>query len=278
MTARLRRLGRWSLTEARRLVQRLGLSWQGCFALGTAVIALLVAIAVLGGVSEDVTQHNGLAGNDPAHLRFFVDHRPGALVHAAQITSDFGNVAILALVAIGMFALLWWRRLPVVAAAAPAIALGGAAVLAKAGKVLVDRGRPPASVRLVVEGEPSFPSGHAAHGTAVYVTLALVLGVFVFRQPLLRFAIVAGAAVLAAAIGLSRLVLAVHWPSDVFAGWALGAAVALGTTIAATLLVCNAPANPTPPHRRLPRAGALLIRLLVLERHSGRRGARLQAA
>jgi undecaprenyl-diphosphatase len=242
------------------------------------VFALGAALTVLGGVSEDVTQHNGLASSDPSHLRFFAEHRPDWLVHAARIASDFGNVAILALVAIGAVLLLWRRGLPVAMAAAPAFALGAAALVADATKRLVDRGRPPAPLRLVIEGDPSFPSGHATDSTAVYLTLGLVLAVFVFRRPLIRMAVLAGSAAVAAAIGASRLVLGVHWPSDVLAGWALGVAVALGVTIAATLLVGLMPTDPTPPRGWLRRAAVLVGRLLTLERRTIRRHATLQAA
>jgi len=275
---RVERLGRWSVTTARHLAHRLGLTWQGWCVLGASILALVTAVTVLGGVSEDVTQHNGLASSDPSHLRFFTDHRPDLLVRAAHITTDFGNAAVLALVAIGAGLLLWRRGLPVVVAAAPALALGVTAFLSDLAKRLVDRGRPPVSLRLLVEGEPSFPSGHAANSAAVYLTLALVLAVFVFRRPLVRVAVVAGAGVIAGAIGTSRLVLGVHWPSDVLAGWALGTSVALATTLAATLLVLLKPTKLTPPPARLQRAGLVLYRALMYERHVPRRRPRLQAA
>lgn len=268
----------WFAAEARKMSHRLGLTWRGWCVLGSGVIAFGVALMVLGGVSEDVTQHNGLASSDPSHLRLFTDHRTGLLVNSSRIASDFGNVAILALLAIGAGLLLWRRGLPVAMAIAPAFALGAAALLADTTKRLVDRGRPPAPLRLVVEGDPSFPSGHATDSTAIYLTLGLVLALFIFRRPLTRFAVIAGSAVIAAAIGASRLILGVHWPSDVLAGWALGAAVALGVTIAAALLLGLMPTNPTPPRSRLRRAATLVGRVLALERDTTKRRAILQAA
>jgi membrane-associated phospholipid phosphatase len=275
---RIGQLRSWFATDARRVSHRLGLTWRGWCVLGAGVIALGVAVTVLGGVSEDVTQHNGLARSDPSHLRLFTEHRSDWLVQAARIASDFGNVAILALVAIGAGLLLWRRGLPVAIAAAPAFALGAAAAVADATKRLVDRGRPPAALRLVVEGDPSFPSGQATDSAAVYVTLGLVLAVFVFRRPLLRVVAVVGSATLAAVVGTSRLVLGVHWPSDVLAGWALGAAVALGVTIAATVLVGLMPTDRTPPRGWLRLATVLIGRVLTLERHPTRRRAGLHAA
>ncbi|HMG25970.1 MAG TPA: phosphatase PAP2 family protein [Acidimicrobiia bacterium] len=275
---RLERLGRWSVTEVRHVTHRLGLTWKGWCALGASVLALVAAMTVLGGVSEDVTQHNGLASSDPSHLRFFTDHRPGFLVQSAHIATDLGNAAVLALLVIGAGLLLWRRGLPVVAAAAPAFALGVTALLSDVAKRLVDRGRPPVPLRLLVEGEPSFPSGHAANSAAVYLTLGLVIAVFVLRSPLSRVAVVAGAGLVAGAVGTSRLVLGVHWPSDVLAGWALGTSIALVTTLAATLFVLLKPTTLTPRPGWLHRAALVLYRVLTYERHAPRRRPRLQAA
>ena len=59
---------------------------------------------------------------------------------------------------------------------------------------------------------------------------------FVFRRPIAGVLVVASAGLIAGAIGTSRLVLGVHWPSDVLAGWALGFSVALAVTLGASLL------------------------------------------
>jgi len=264
--ARIERFGRWCATEGRRVSDRLGLSWRGWCALGAGILALGAAMSVLAGVSEDVTQHNGLATSDPSHLRFFIAHRSDVLVHASRIVTDLGNVAIVAVIAIAGGLLLWRRGLPIIMAAAPAVAMGVAAVIGDLAKRIVDRGRPPMSLRLIVEGEPSFPSGHATNAAAVYLTIGLLVAVFMFRRPLLRAAAVASTALIATAVGASRLVLGVHWPSDVLAGLALGAVVALGVTIGATLLVALMPTDLTPPRGRFQRVLAVVGQFLILER------------
>lgn len=266
VAARLDRLGRWLLTEARLVSRRLGLTWRGWCVLAAGILALGAALAVLAGVSEDVTQHNGLASSDPSHLRYFTDHRPDLLVHASRVVTDLGNAAIVAIIATAAGLLLWRRGLPVAVAAAPLITMGVGAVVSDLAKRLVDRGRPSVSLRLIVEGEPSFPSGHATNAAGVYLTLGLVLAVFVFRRPLLRGAVVASAALVAGAVGVSRLVLGVHWPSDVLAGWALGAVVALSVTITATLLIGLLPRNPASPTNRFQRTVLGVGRFLALER------------
>ena len=88
-------------------------------------------------------------------------------------------------------------------------------------KAAVERPRP---LHPIVEaGGSSFPSGHAATAVAY-----LVLGVIAARAlPNLswRVALVAGAAVLAVLIGLTRIYLRAHYWSDVAAGWSLALAI-----------------------------------------------------
>lgn len=278
VSARFAGLVRACVTGMRRFRAWLGLTWWGLWALAAALIALGAAITVLGGVFEDVTQHNGLATHDVANLRLFTDHRSDLAVRAARIVSDFGGVVVLALLAVAAGLLLWRRGLPIAAAAAPAFALGVAGTLTDVAKHVVDRGRPGVGLRLVTEGEPSFPSGHASDSAAMYLTLALVVAVFVLRRPLARVATVAGSGVLVAAIGASRLVLGVHWPTDVLAGWALGATAALAATIGATLLTRLMPPDSTSSAGWLRRARLRIGHLLTAERSSIHRRGKLRAA
>ena len=61
--ARLVDLARWCATSVDRMRAWLGLTWRGLFALVAAIAALVAMVTVLGGVTEDVTQHNGLASS-----------------------------------------------------------------------------------------------------------------------------------------------------------------------------------------------------------------------
>ena len=60
--------------------------------------------------------------------------------------------------------------------------------------------------------------GAELHGTALHLALALVVAIVVFRKPIARMLVVAGGGLRAGIIGLSRLELGVHWPTDVMAG------------------------------------------------------------
>jgi len=76
--------------------------------------------------------------------------------------------------------------------------------------------RPDANEHLVVAQSYAFPSGHSANALMVWVGLALLL------PPRWRASALAVATLLTFAIGASRVMLGVHWPSDVIGGWSFG--------------------------------------------------------
>lgn len=106
------------------------------------------------------------------------------------------------------------------------VAVAGGAGLTFALKFLYDRTRPSILPTEVLPADPSFPSGHAAVSAVVYLTLGLLLAGAVPKRRL-KVYVVALAVALTLAVGVSRVYLGVHWPTDVLAGWALGGAWAL---------------------------------------------------
>src|SRR5262249_40629723 len=90
-------------------------------------------------------------------------------------------------------------------------------------KFAVQRPRPPLEDARIVQGGFSFPSGHAALSATFYGTIAYLLILHVMRRELLRVVVGSTAALLVLTIGVSRIYLGVHYPSDVLAGWAVGA-------------------------------------------------------
>ncbi|WAP69461.1 phosphatase PAP2 family protein [Jiella pelagia] len=91
----------------------------------------------------------------------------------------------------------------------------------------------------------SFPSGHAMVSAVTYLTLAMLLARVEPRRRLRAFLI--GIAVfLTVIIGISRVYLGVHWPTDVLAGWTAGAAWALMWWLLATWLESRGAVEPSP--------------------------------
>ena len=112
---------------------------------------------------------------------------------------------------------LWFRRSGRLGLALLLITMTGRA-LSEVQKYWIARARPDLEPHLVVVKTNSFPSGHAASSMIFYVTLTVILAAGTRSS---RGASIA-AVLLSLLIGTSRVMLGVHWPSDVIGGWAFG--------------------------------------------------------
>jgi undecaprenyl-diphosphatase len=250
---------------ARRVVERahgviqvirgcVALTPQGFAWLLIAVASLVGCLTVLGGVGQDVVSHDGQYRTDPAHLSWFVAHRNLLDVDAAKLLAIVGSVGVLVGLAVLAAAVLVLRRVPLALAITPLLAVTGAGAVAGIVKTVVGRGRPAATLRLAAESGASFPSGHTTDTTALVLALTLVIAIVILRRQLVRALTIVAGTVVSVSMGASRLLLGVHWPTDVIAGMALGAAVALATVIAAVVVT-----RITPPADA--RRTTLLVRL-----------------
>lgn len=155
--------------------------------------------------------------DDPARPR-----GPGWLVGVAQDLTALGGPTVLTLAVLavlGYLALAGHRR----AAWLVAVASGGGLVVSTVLKAGFGRDRPDVVPHLAPAFTASFPSGHSMLAAVVYLTLGALLAVILPGRRIRAYAL-AVALVLVLLIGVSRVYLGVHYPSDVLAGWAAGLA------------------------------------------------------
>ena len=139
------------------------------------------------------------------------------LVPIARGLTALGEPTILIAASFVVALVLWLRghrHLPMVFIA---ITMFGRAV-SELQKYWIARPRPDFEPHLVIVKTSSFPSGHANSSMIFFLTLALVASAGTkWQRPA-----VAAAIALSLLVGASRVMLGVHWPSDVVGGWALG--------------------------------------------------------
>lgn len=175
-------------------------------------LALWVAMLVNGGL--------GSALDEGLYALFYGGEQPGLIAPARLLTALGGWIVLVPVsLAAALYLFVQHRRREAILLLA--ITLGGRLAVALQ-KDVIARERPLLSEHLVTTSSMSFPSGHAANSMIVWLTLALLLP----RGS--RPSLVATAIALSTLIGLSRVALGVHWPSDVAGGWAFGLAWTLG--------------------------------------------------
>jgi undecaprenyl-diphosphatase len=175
----------------------------------TAVVALAIlwlAMLRFGRGSLDHLLYEGLyAGGRPA------------LVLIARIFTALGEPTVLVGAGFLVAGLLWWRGRGRFALGLLLVILLGRG-LSEVQKYWIGRARPDFEPHLVVVKTSSFPSGHATSSMIFYLTLALALA----PEGRTRRLAAAAAIFLSLLIGTSRVMLGVHWPSDVIGGWSFG--------------------------------------------------------
>ncbi len=221
---------------------RAGALWLGHHELGS----MLAALGLAGGlwvfieVADEVTE-----GSTRAFDRFVLLalRNPGDptdplgppwVEEMARDVTALGGTAVLSLLSIAVVVHLVLRKKPGAAAFVVASVLGAAAVSLGL-KEVFDRPRPDIVPRLAQVWTSSFPSGHSMLSAAVYLTLGALLARFE-ASSLLKAHVLVWALLLSALVGLSRVYVGAHWPTDVLAGWAAGAAWASACWLIARVL------------------------------------------
>ena len=154
------------------------------------------------------------------------------LQDAIRDITALGGYTVLSIVTLSAAAYLWLAGQGRVALFI-VVAAAGAILLVTLLKIGFDRPRPDLVTHLVTTETPSFPSGHSTASAAVYLMLGALLARVQRRRRLRLFFVGLGVA-MTVLVGLSRVYLGVHWPSDVVAGWTLGGGWAVACWLLAT--------------------------------------------
>jgi membrane-associated phospholipid phosphatase len=188
-------------------------------ALTAAVGGLVVTGTLVGVIVYMVRRDSGIVDVDRSIARWAADHATDLTNRIAHALTQLGSTPAIILVALVAAAFTWKRRPSLAIPAFLTLIVGGQFLLSNLIKLTIDRVRPDVG-SLAPLGTPSFPSGHATAAAATYAAVALLLGIA--RSPTIRSFLGGAAVAIAVAIGCTRVILGVHWFSDVIAGLALG--------------------------------------------------------
>jgi undecaprenyl-diphosphatase len=150
---------------------------------------------------------------------------PGWLEELMRDITALGSTGILTFITLAVAGFLALDR-KAHAALFVVVAVGGGMLLSTLLKMGFDRPRPDLVPHGAIVYTASFPSGHSMLAAVVYLTLGALLA-RVQPRLVLKLYLLGLAILLTVAVGASRVYLGVHWPTDVLAGWAVGAAWAL---------------------------------------------------
>jgi undecaprenyl-diphosphatase len=150
---------------------------------------------------------------------------PKWLADVGRDITAMGGVAILTMMTLAVCGFLWFRGQHAAMFFVLVAALGG--LLISSGlKGLIDRPRPTVVPHLAYVSSSSFPSGHSMMSAVVYLTLGSLLARFVKERGVKIYVLAVGI-ILTGLVGVSRMYMGVHYPTDVLAGWTAGIVWAL---------------------------------------------------
>jgi membrane-associated phospholipid phosphatase len=207
------RLGKW----ASRLGRALRLDMPLAVTLAVAALATW-GFSVL---AEDVSGRDPLVRWDEATSAWIDRHATARSKRIFGAITQLGSATFTLMMAAAIAPAL--RRHHALLVGWIAAFVGGFA-LERVVKSVVQRVRPPTAAAYMHVDSFSFPSGHATAAMVAYVMLAYALARLMEADLARRVVLYLGAAVIIGAVGLSRVYLGVHYPSDVVAGFAVGLA------------------------------------------------------
>lgn len=190
----------------------------------------LAAIFAFGAVAQEILElsrgeKEAAQLFDDSILKFFAEHRTPLVTRVMTDLTALGSVSVIVVLAIFVGSLLFavGDRAGILHLL---VVLAGAGVLPTLLKGVFGRARPSVVEHLVDVKDPSFPSGHSLGAAAVYLTLAFFAARHHRHLGFEAFFLLLATLVIGL-VGLSRIYLGVHYPTDVFAGFCAGSAWAL---------------------------------------------------
>jgi membrane-associated phospholipid phosphatase len=185
--------------------------------------ALAVSAWVFGAVLQTALAPEKVALFDSPIVSYVAGHRLSWVTAGMEGISDLGKeIFLVVLIGAGGLALRFrtgsWHPLLLLT-----VALLGAMLLEKPVKLVIARPRPPVVWMAVPTKGFAFPSGHTIQSTAAYGALAYLIA-RIQRDWRAKVRSLTLGALIPFLVGVSRIYLGVHWPTDVMAGWALGSA------------------------------------------------------
>jgi membrane-associated phospholipid phosphatase len=187
---------------------------------GGAALAFLFAVVLfaataVGWIFDTIDEQQGFASFDQSAAEFGAEHATGRTTTFLEAVTQLGATTYLLIVmaVVGVIE-AWHFRKPAVLGYLASVGLG-VSLINNGLKQLVERERP-AVLQLTTHSSWSFPSGHTAAAAACWAAIALVVARRWKRGP--RRAAAAGALAITLAVAASRVLLGVHWLTDVIAG------------------------------------------------------------
>lgn len=198
------------------------LAWLGSRGEFFLAAMLVIVLGTWGFIAlTDVVREGGTQHVDTRVNNYFY-HHPGPrwLQDAGRDITAIGGVTVLTLVILAVIGYLLLGRRYGMMGLVIAATLGGL-LLTTALKHWIDRPRPPLHQPGTIIYTQSFPSGHSALSAATYLTLGALLSRST-RSRVLKFYFLSLALILTFLVGVSRVYLGAHYPTDVLAGWTVG--------------------------------------------------------
>jgi membrane-associated phospholipid phosphatase len=188
-------------------------------ALTVAMIAVIAGGVVFAVLAYLIRTNAHLLGIDNGVAKWGNRHATATSTHVLNALTQLGNIYVIVGLCVVLAVAETLRQRSVWVSLFIVSVMGGEEILTLSVKQLADRVRPAFNPAAATLG-PSFPSGHSATAAAFYATAALLIARW---RPRRTRAVIAGLAVgIAVGVAATRVLLDLHWLTDVIAGLSLG--------------------------------------------------------